>query len=111
MKYRPGPKEQKALEDRMIQSVKHRSDQGYSGEQRMPRHAEDQSSTQPHENDANVLDAVVGQEPFEIVLHQGVQDAEKGGDNSHDEHCQARPGWHASQVIEENARPAEDAGI
>ena len=30
---------------------------------------EDQSGTQAHKNDADVLDAVVGQEPFEIMLH------------------------------------------
>jgi hypothetical protein len=63
----------------------------------MPCHPEDQSGAQPHKNDANVLDAVVGEKPFEIVLHQGIQDAQNGGDDAHDEHCQACPGRHASQ--------------
>ena len=34
---------------------------------------------QPEEDDADVLDAVIGEEPFEIVLHQRIQHTEDGG--------------------------------
>ena len=77
----------------------------------MSRHAENQSRAQAHENDPDILDAVVRQEPFEIVLHQGIQDAENGGDDSDDEHQQSGPGWHASQRIQENAGHAIDSGL
>ena len=78
---------------------------------RMPGNAENQSRAQTHENDADILDAVVGQKPFEIMLHQGIQDAKNGRDDSDDEHQQARPGRHSSQRIQENAGHAIDPGF
>ncbi len=72
--------------------MKHRSDQGYRRQLRMPNNAENQSSAKSHENDANILDAVIGQQPFEIMFHQSVQDAENGGGDSQDEHQNTGPG-------------------
>jgi len=111
MKHRPCSEEQQTLEDGVIQGVKHRRDQGHSGQQRMPRHPEDQSCAQAHENDPNVLNTVVREESFEIVFHQGIQDAENCRDDSHDEHQQTGPGGHSSQRIQENAGHSVDASL
>ena len=64
MENRPRPQEQEALEDGVIQSVKHRPNQRYCRQLRMSHHAENQGGAKAHENDANILDAVVGQQSF-----------------------------------------------
>ena len=95
----------------MIQGVEHRCDQGHGRKRRMPSHAENQGRAQAHENDADILDAVVRQQTFEIVLHQGVQDPQNGRDHSDDENQQAGPGRHSSQRIQENTGQAIDSGF
>src|SRR6266567_7260540 len=111
MLHRSGSQKEEALEDRMIQSVKHGGNQRHRGQLRMSSHAENQSRPKADENDSDVLDAVVSQEPFEIMLHQGVQDSQYGGDDSNDEHEQAGPGWDPTQRIQKNARHAVDSGL
>src|ERR1019366_10610134 len=77
----------------------------------MTRNPKNQSRAQAHENDPDILDAVVAQEPFEIVLHQGVQDAQNGRDDPDDENQQAGPGWDSAQRIQENAGHAIDSSF
>ena len=36
---------------------------------------EHQRRAQAHENDADVFDAVIGQQPLKVVFHQGVEHA------------------------------------
>ena len=41
-----------------------------------------QSQPQPHQNDPDILDAVIREQPLEIVLAQGEEHAEDGADGS-----------------------------
>ena len=92
MEHRPGSQEQQALEDGVIESVKHRGDQRYRRELRMSCDAEHQSGAKTYEDNPDILDAVLGQQAFQIMLHQSVQDAENGGGDSHNEDHQSGPG-------------------
>ena len=92
-----GAEKEQRFEHRVIDGVIQPGDQRQGRQQRMARVQKHQRRAETHENDADILDAVVGKETFEIVFHQGIQDTQNGRDDAHDEHCQAGPGWHAAQ--------------
>ena len=74
--YVPGTKEEQSLEERMVKNMKQRSGKTGSGYRR-------RADTQPHDPDAEtqsdnpyVLDAVIGEQAFEIVLREREQHAQ-----------------------------------
>ena len=80
--------EEQALEHRMIEYVKqrrgHRQRSGTSHVVGTKR----QRQPEADEDDADVLDRVIGEQALEIVLHQRMQHAENGGDAAEEEnHC------------------------
>ena len=78
--HRAGAEEQQALEERMVEDVEERRGQR---QRRGAGHAvgpEGERQAQPDEDDADVLDRVVGEQPLQVVLHQGVEDAHHRGD-------------------------------
>ena len=70
-----------------------------------------QGRAQAHENDADVFDAVIGEQPLEVVFHQRVEHAEHGGNRADGEHGHAPPVRRRAEEIEEHARHAVDAGL
>ena len=65
-----GAEEQQALEERMIEDMKQR---GGQRQRRGRDHAvrlEGQRQAEPDEDDADILDRVIGEQALEIVLHQ-----------------------------------------
>src|SRR5260370_6567969 len=86
MQHRPSSQKKETLEDGVIQSVKHCGDQSYRRELWMPRDAENQGGAKADQDDPNILNAVIGQQAFQIMLHQRVQDTKNGGGDPYNEH-------------------------
>jgi len=79
--------------------MEQRGGEGEARGQPKPVGLERQRQAETHEYDADVLDRAVGEQAFEILLHQGVQDAQHRGDASEAKHDDApRPGWRSQQV-------------
>ena len=65
-----------------------------------------QRKAEPDENDADILDRVIGKQALQIVLHQCVQHAHDGGDAAEREHQHAPPpGWRPSRSNTMRTKP------
>ena len=53
--------------------------------------------TQAQQDDADILDAVIREEPLEIVLHERIQNAEQRGQRSNHEQRATPPGGSAAR--------------
>ena len=95
-----GAEEQQALEQRMIEDVEQR---GGEGERRGGRHAvrlEGEREAEADEDDADILDRVIGEQPLQIVLHQRIEHAHHAGDageRQHDACSTTRPAARADR--------------
>lgn len=77
---RAGTEEQQALEYRVVKHVKQC---GGERQRRRPTDvvgAERERQTKPDEDDADVLDGVISEQPFDVVLHERVEHAQRGRD-------------------------------
>ena len=86
-----GAEEQQALEQRVIEHMQQRRGEG---ERRRPRHAirlEGERQAEAHDDDADILDAVVGEQALQVVLHQRVQDPHDAGHPGDRQHHEAPP--------------------
>ena len=81
----PGAEEQQALEDRVIQYVIETRGDADRRETRLTTGHGNHAGSDTQQDDADVLDAVIRQQPFEIVLHERIQHAQHGRHASHDE--------------------------
>ena len=73
--HRAGAEEQQALEQRMVEDVQQR---GGQRQRRGKQHAvrlEGERKAETDEDDADVLDRMIGEQPLEIVLHERVKHA------------------------------------
>ena len=77
----------------------------------MSERPEQQRRAEAHQNDADVLDAVVGQQPLEVVLHQRIEDAQQPGNHTDHQHHHAGPHRNGSIEIEEHTRHPVDSGL
>ena len=78
--HRAGAEEQQALEQRVVEHVEQR--RGQRQRRRAP-HAvgpEGERQAEADEDDADVLDGVIGEQPLQVVLHQRVEHAQHRGD-------------------------------
>ena len=83
---RAGAEEQQALEERMIEDVEERRGQR---QRRRPVHAvgaKGERKAEADEDDADVLDRVIGEQALEVVLHQRVENAHHRGDAAERQH-------------------------
>ena len=87
----PGAEEEQALEQAVIEYVEQR---GCQRQRRGGRHVvrrKGEREAEADEDDADILDGVVGEQPLEVVLHQGAQHAEHTGDAGNRDHDDAPP--------------------
>ncbi len=108
---RAGAEEQQALEQRVIEDVKER---GGESERRGERHAvrlERQREPEPDEDDADILDRVIGEQPLEIVLHQRVENAHHRGDAAERKHENAPPPRRRAGEVEHDAHETVDRDL
>ena len=86
-----GAEEQETLEHRMIEHVQKAGRQRQSRGKRHAVRLERKRQAEADEDDSDVLHRMIGEQPLEIVLHQGIEHAHHGGDAAEDEHHHAPP--------------------
>ena len=106
-----GAEEQQTLEQRMIEDVEKR---GGERQRRGEPHAvrlERERQAEPDEDDADILDRVIGEQPLEVVLHERVENAHHGGDAADREHNDAPPPGGAAGEVEYDADESVDRDL
>ena len=108
VEYRAGTEEEQALEERVVEHVEERGSQRERRAGGLLVGLKRQRQPEPDEDDADVLHRVVGEQPFQIVLHQRVEDAECRGHAAEHEHDEAGPpGRRADQVEDDPDEPVD----
>ena len=90
-KHRARAEEQEIFEQRMVEHMQQRRGEG---ERRGPAEAkglEAEGETKADEDDADILDRVIGEQALQIVLHQRVEHAHDAGDAGERQHQHAPP--------------------
>ena len=103
--------EQEALEQRVIEDVEQR---GGERQRRREVHAigpEGERQAEADEDDPDVLDRVVGEQPLQIVLHQRIEHAEHRGAGAERQNHQAPPPGGQAQKVEDDAHEAVDGDL
>ena len=72
---------------------------------------EGQRKPKPDEDDADILDRVVGEQALEIVLHQRIEHAHDAGDAGERQHHHAPPPLRRPEQIEDDAHEAVDRDL
>ena len=72
---------------------------------------EGEREAQADEDDADVLDRAVGEQPLEVALHQGAEHAEHGADAADRQHHDAPPPGRRAHQIEHDAHEAVDRDL
>ena len=111
VQHRPRAQEQQPLEARVVDRVIQAADDAQGGERRQPVALEHQARPDPDEDDADVLDRVKGEQPLEIVLHEGVEHPEQRRDGAQAEHEAAPPRGPAREQVDRDAEQAVDAHL
>ena len=79
---RAGAEEQQGLEQRVVPDVQQAAAQAEDDPVRAAQRTADQGQAEAHDDDADVLDAVVGQQPLQVVLADGEGDPEDARDHA-----------------------------
>ena len=102
---RPGTHEQQGLENRVIEHMEQTAGKTEGRHDRTAGRNPDHAKSCPDQDNTDILDTVVGQQPFDVMLAQGIDDAQDSGDHTDDQHRLAeKQGAIGQQDIE-----AEDA--
>ncbi|EKD37329.1 MAG: hypothetical protein ACD_75C01172G0003 [uncultured bacterium] len=72
-----GAKEQETLEQGVVETMVQGGDQGQGGDFHMVLGIKNHRQAEADIDDADVFHAVIGEQPFEIMLHQGIEYPEK----------------------------------
>ena len=111
MEDRAGAEEQQPLEHRVVERVVERRDQAERARRRVAEAEEHHRHAQAEQDDADVLHRVIREQPFQVVLHQGVEHAEERGAGADQEHREPPlPAQRADQVVD-HAHHAVDRGL
>ena len=106
-----GAEEQQALEQHVVEDVEQRRGQR---QRRRPAHAvglKRHGEAEADEDDADILDRVVGEQALEVVLHQGVEHAHDRGDAAQREDHHGRPPAGRAEQVEHDAHEAVDRDL
>ena len=106
--HRAGAEEQQALEQGVVEHVQQRGGQRQRCGKQHAVCLEGECKSETDEDDADVLDRMIGQQPFEIVLHQRIKHAHHGGRSGECEHDDAPPPGRSAGKIEHDAHEAVD---
>ena len=105
---RPGAEEQEGLEHGVIDHVEQRRTQSQDDDRVGTRAAARQRDPQSEQDDPDVLDAVVREQPFEIVLHQRVQHTQTGARRAEGNDNGAPPRWAGREPLETQTHQSVD---
>ena len=104
--HRAGAEEEEALEHRMIEDVKQRRGQRQRRRREHVVGMEGEREPEADEDDADVLDRVIGEQALEIVLHQRVQHAQDRAGAAEEQHDRAPPPGRRPHQVEHDAHEA-----
>ena len=90
-KHSAGAEEQQALEERMVEDVEQGGRHRQRGGQGHAMRLEGEREAEADEDDADILNRVIGEQPLEVVLHQRVEHAHHCGHAAEGEHEHAPP--------------------
>ena len=82
VQHRTRAQEEQALETGVVDRVVQPADEAQRGQRHQPVAVEDQPSADAHQDDADVLHRVIGQQPLEVVLHQRIEHAQQRRDRA-----------------------------
>ena len=100
MQHRARAEEEQPFERGMVDGVIQAGHQRQGCQQRMARVQKHQPRAQADEDDADVLDTVISQQPLEVVLHQRVKHPEHRGNGPDDQHRHAPPQRRRAEEVE-----------
>ena len=86
MHHRSGAEEQERLEEGVVPDVQQGPAQAQDDPIGPPQRAADQGQAEAHHDDADVLDAVIGQQPLQVVLADGKGHAQHARDDPQPQH-------------------------
>src|SRR4029079_17715365 len=104
-------KEQKTLEYGVIEYVKKPCGQRQRRRIYHRMRLECERKAEANKNDADIFNRVIGEQPLQIVLHQGIEHAHHRGDTAYREHEHAPPPDRRTEQIERNAHKAIDRDL
>lgn len=89
--HRSGTEEQRGFEQAVVNQVIHAADKAQHHQRAVAgRHAGDEGA-QPQQDNADILQGVIGQQALNVMLHQRIQSADKGGDHPQRQQHHAPP--------------------
>ena len=106
-----GAEEQQALEDRMVEYVEQSSGERKRGGERHAVRLERQRQAEPDKNDPDIFYRVIGEQAFEVVLHQRIEHTHHRGDAADSKHHHAPPPVRRSEQVEHDAHEAVDRDL
>ena len=80
--HRASAEEEQGLEDRVVPDVKEAAAQAEDDPVRSAQRSSHQSQAKAHDDDADVLDAVIGQQPLQVVLADRKGHSEDAGNDA-----------------------------
>jgi len=108
--HRPGAEEQQRLEQAVVPDVQQAAGHAQGDPLRMAGSAAEGGQAQAHEDDADVLHAVIGQKALQLVLADGQDHAEEPADRAQEQQRPAPGGGRRGHQRQE-ARQAVDAHL
>ncbi len=95
----------------MVEHVEERGGERKRGRDVHAVGTEREREPEADEDDADVLDRMIGEQPLEIVLHERIEHAERRGDAAEREHHESAPRSRRADEIEYDAHEAVDADL
>ena len=109
--HRARAEEQEVLEQRVVEDVQQRRGEGERRGPAKPEGLETQREAEADEDDADILDRVIGEQPLQIMLHQRVEHAHDAGDAGKRQHQHAPPPFGRPEQIEHDAHEGIDRDL
>ncbi len=111
VQHRAGGEEEQALEERVVERVVEHGGQRDRGEQRLAVRLEQDGEADAGDDDADVLDRRVGEQPLHVGLHAGEDHAEQRRREAQHQRDHAPPPELPVQQVEGHAQQAVDRGL
>ena len=86
-----GAKEQRRFEQTVVDQVVHAADEAQHHQATAVERQTGDEGAKSQQNNADIFEGVISQQALNIVLHQGVQSADKRGYHPHDQQQHAPP--------------------
>ena len=111
VQHRPGPHEEQPLEHGMVEGVIQGGNQRQGRQIRQLEGGKDHRQTEPDQDDADILDRVIGQQALQVMLHQGIQHTHHRRDQPQRQHDRPPPPGEYLDEVEGETDHAVDGGL